>query len=89
MITTIRPLSEMIKNIKLVDDDNTGLIVDVEAAAKNRANIERMREKENNRPNSDWFYCLPTMPAPDGPAVIEGLEGGGRVRSLASCPPKP
>ena len=81
----------MIKNIKLVDDDddNTGLVVIVEAAAKNRANIECMREKENNGTNSDWFYCLPTMPAPDGPAVIEGLEGGGRVRSLASCPPKP
>jgi len=42
--TTIRPLSERIKDIHLVDGVDTGLANDVSAAARNRENIERMRK---------------------------------------------
>jgi len=45
MITTIRPLSERVKDIHLVDDGDTGLVNNVAAAARNRANIERMRKQ--------------------------------------------
>jgi len=54
--TTLRPLSERIKNLKLVDDDD-GFLTDEDKARLNRENIERMRKKERDS-NHDYLEAF-------------------------------
>jgi len=72
-VIAIRPLSERIKNIKLVDDDD-GFLTDFEKARLNRENIERMRKAEDEHHGGNGLRILSLLDKPNEIKIKKEIE---------------
>ena len=82
-------MTTILDRLHLVDEDDTGLITDTGAAARNRANIEAMWKKEKAHHAEGGLRTAPLLPRPQNKNITQEVKENMAVETKPVVPTVP